>query len=72
MTALMMAVKKSDVDMTQLLIEHGARINASNKGGITPLMMAVWGHSALRMAELLIAHGADVNATRYGHYQVLK
>ena len=45
-------------DCAQLLLAHGADVNAHNKQGITLLMS----ESDLGTAQLLIDHGADVNA----------
>ena len=48
-------------EMAELLIAHGADVNAENSEGETPLFVT---HSA-KVAEVLIAHGADVNAKNH-------
>jgi hypothetical protein len=50
-------------DMVRLLVSRGAKVNAKNKEGNTPLhtaVMAVW--TCAGGVEELIAQGADVNA----------
>lgn len=47
----------------ELLIAHGADVNAKSKGGITPLHHA----RSKEMAELLIKHGANINAQTNGN-----
>lgn len=55
-------------EMAQLLIRHGADINATNNDGITPLthLAMCWPHGPraddVGIARLLILNGADVNA----------
>lgn len=44
----------------QLLLDHGADINAMNGKGNTPLHMA-WSYDYLSTAELLVSKGANVN-----------
>jgi ankyrin repeat protein len=51
----------SAVDLAELLINHGANVNAKQMNGVTPL------HSAAhigqtKLAKLLIDHGADIHA----------
>ena len=43
------------------LIEHGAKVNAANSGGVTALMIAAAGNRSSVVA-LLLKSGADVNA----------
>jgi ankyrin repeat protein len=45
----------------ELLLNHGATVNATNIGGATPLMAAVAGGDEATV-RLLLKHGADVNA----------
>jgi len=59
--ALDRAVEKDDIKMAELLIAHGAVVDAPNQLG-SPLFRAVdKGH--VKMAELLVRHGANVNTT---------
>jgi len=60
-TALLNAAFWGRVEITKLLIQHRADVNAAAERGIVPL------HEAVRMgnlevARMLIAHGAKVNA----------
>ncbi len=55
---LMMAALKGNIELMDLLIAHGARVN---KPGWSPLHYAATGPNAASVA-LLIRHGADVNA----------
>jgi ankyrin repeat protein len=43
------------------LIEHGAKVNATNPGGVTALMVAAAGNRST-IAVLLLKSGADLNA----------
>ncbi|MBO7244304.1 MAG: ankyrin repeat domain-containing protein [Alphaproteobacteria bacterium] len=59
-TLLMMAVKRFDVDMMNLLLENGANLNQSTKlTGETALMTAVRGKN-LKIINALLLRGADV------------
>jgi ankyrin repeat protein len=52
--------------VAEILLAHGARADAKNEAGRTPLLMAASGGNTA-IAELLIQHGAKVNdATRKG------
>ncbi len=60
-TALLEAAFWGRLEIAEMLIKHGANVNARAERGITPL------HEAARMqhvelARLLLEHGADVNA----------
>ena len=63
-TPLHCAVWKGHKDIVELLLKHGADVNAKNQNehwGDTPLHAAA--HANQRdIAEILIAHKADVNA----------
>ena len=65
-TALGWAVYKKDVRLVELLLDHGARVDAKTHDGRTPLLMLISESSCLgkneRLAEVLVQHGADVNA----------
>jgi len=41
MTPLFHAARKGDIPMMQLLLKHGANIEAPNEGGITPIQIAI-------------------------------
>lgn len=56
----MVAAERGDVEMTRLLLSHGANREGSGTSD-TPLMLAASsGH--MEIARLLLDHGADVNA----------
>jgi ankyrin repeat protein len=60
-TALHTAASLGDADMLQLLLEHKADLNATDKAGFTPLLNAVErGHMAI--VEILVQQGANLNA----------
>lgn len=50
---------EDSLEIIDLLIDHGADVNARNKYGGTALMGAVWN---IKVVETLLRHGADVNA----------
>jgi len=56
-TALMWAV--DDLEKTQLLVEHGADVNASSNDGRTPLLIATIRAGSTDVVKLLLDHGAD-------------
>ncbi|XP_045198058.2 M-phase phosphoprotein 8-like [Mercenaria mercenaria] len=81
-TLLMFSVQQGHDDISDLLIEHGADINAQMDNGMTPLMIAC--HSAeVSTVNLLLELGAKVNleskdrktaliyAAKRGHNQIL-
>jgi hypothetical protein len=61
---------KAHIEIAKLLIEKGARVNAKDIGGSTPLhhCMSQFGNSfSLEIAKMMVAHGADVNSiNRFG------
>lgn len=68
-TPLHYAAANGCYDVCELLLRHGADVNAKNKNGFTPLFEAsVRGifkptaHKFPKVCELLLAHGADYNA----------
>ena len=66
-TALMTASSQGYVAIAELLISHGADVNAVNSQGRTALMEAVR-LGSLDVAALLIKHGANINAKdHYGN-----
>jgi uncharacterized protein len=48
-------------DIADLLLTHGANVNAKQMQGVTPLHSAAH-HGQTKLSTLLIEHGADVNA----------
>ena len=59
-TMLMLAAKKGNTEMAELLIKHGANLNIQSNDGDTALIWAAnKGYTGI--AELLIKHGADLN-----------
>jgi hypothetical protein len=68
MTPLILAAGGGHKKIVELLIAEGADVNAKDKYGRTPLLMAVLGIETVlapvekEIVELLIAKGADVNA----------
>lgn len=59
LTPLLVA-SELDFDMVKLLVNHGAKVNVSDRDGITPLMRAVTLRD-LRMVQLLLDAGAQIN-----------
>lgn len=47
-------------EIIELLLAHGANINAQDHDGVTPLMLAAYRRSRIIVAYLL-SHGADAN-----------
>jgi len=62
-TSLEVAVQNNRLDIAELLIERGANVNARDKAGYTPLLVAAsidFGDTV--MTDLLLAAGADRGA----------
>ncbi|EDO35982.1 predicted protein, partial [Nematostella vectensis] len=51
----------SSIEIAEMLLKHGAIVNARNTSYVTPLHIAV-GNGRTRIAQLLIANGADLEA----------
>ena len=60
-TPLQGAVVRKRLDLAQLLLAHGAKVNVRGEGGDSPLHEAA-GSGQIEFAKLLLEHGADVNA----------
>ena len=64
-TPLMAAVSSGRVGLVELLIKHGADVNAADYNGMTPLMYAAVsckGERAAEITEILLMEGADPHA----------
>lgn len=57
---LHLALGTGDVNITRLLIEHGAEVNSAEEYGNTPLLIAC-DRANLELVRLLIEHGAHPN-----------
>ena len=65
----MEAASNGHADVTEVLLKHGADVNAKGDFGYTALMEAARGSLIIaasgyyaKTAEILLKHGADVNA----------
>ena len=63
--SLMESVKRGNVQIMQMLLEHGANVNAGDMLGQTAMhwYLIQCASDQVEMMELLVKHGADVNAT---------
>lgn len=64
-TSLMRAASQNSphqIAEMQMLLVHGANVQAQNITGQTPLITASWRSNSLPALKLLLAHGADPNA----------
>ena len=59
---LLDTVGKVDSEKVNQLIHAGANVNARNKNGWTPLMIAAWKNPSPKILTALLSHGADVHA----------
>jgi ankyrin repeat protein len=60
-SALHFAANKKNLEVAQLLVSHGADVNANDTKGSAPLHMAVYG-SGEDMLRFLLDQGANINA----------
>lgn len=65
LTALMHAVKNEYAELTRMLADAGADVNAVSRQGYTPLILAA-ASGSLPIANILLTHGADVNKSVSG------
>ena len=70
MTVLHYACEHDNPVYVQLLIEHGADVNARNYKGVTPLMFAATSANP-PIISLLLAHGARINDIDHNGYNAL-
>lgn len=68
-TPLMLAVNSRDLEMVQLLLDGGARVNLVDRNGDPALNWATF-YGDLALVDLLLARGAD--ATLVGHGNALE
>jgi len=61
---LHLAADRNQVEAARLLIDVGAPIDAENKSGMTPLMIAA-NRGNLDVVQALLAKGASVNKTDF-------
>lgn len=54
------AIRDSDLEAVQLLIDRDCDVNLQDVRGIAPLTQAVWGYN-MDIIKLLLKHGADTN-----------
>lgn len=59
-TPLMLASIAGSADIAQLLLKHGANVNAKNAGGVTALMVAA-ANNTTRVGSVLLQSGADAS-----------
>ncbi|DBB17864.1 TPA: hypothetical protein ACH3X3_002881 [Trebouxia sp. C0006] len=59
MTPLHVAVKHEHPDLVEILLSHGARVNATNHKGFKMLQVTVRAIENAESVSLLLAHGAD-------------
>lgn len=60
-TPLHSALARNDLPVVELLVAHGADVNATQQGGYTPLHEAAQ-NGNLEATILLLSHGAKINA----------
>jgi len=60
-TPLHVAIRQESAEIAELLLAHGADVNAKDKYGDTPLHTACHGRP-IELVRILLKHGADVNA----------
>lgn len=65
--ALRLAAQHNNVNMVEMLINHGAQINDSNERESTPLIAAIHANN-LSLVKLLIEKGADANFEAMGKW----
>jgi ankyrin repeat protein len=56
--ALLKAAESGEIELMEMLIDHGADVNHADETGVTPLLAAAIG-SDVEVVRLLLANGAD-------------
>lgn len=69
-TPLHYSASTGQVDTTQMLLDHGAEVDARSSDGTTPLMMAAYSGSEA-VVRLLLEAGADAHLETDQHYNVV-
>ena len=64
-TALTAASWEGHVEVTEFLLDNGAKINEAKAKGLTPLILAAW-NLRTDIVKLLVKRGANVNARSIG------
>ena len=66
LTALLLALKRENLDVARLLLDHNADVNVRDKRGNTPLHVAVsTGNGHLDICRILLNHNAEVNSQNH-------
>ena len=69
-TALILSVQKQDMEMAQLLLQHGANVNQPNSLDVTPLSVAA-SNGQLEIVSLLLQYKAEVNSLNFENHTPL-
>lgn len=70
-TPLHTAAYRDDLDMSKLLIAHGAKLNERNALECTPLQLNITAQAKSDIAQLLIYHGASLEGVDKWNYPLL-
>ncbi len=70
-TALHMAVVIANPEITRALLDKGAKKEAQNKEGNTPLEIAIFYKSRVKSAKVLLEYGANANRTNDNGWTLL-
>jgi ankyrin repeat protein len=68
-TPLLMAINNGSVEVAEILLKNGAKLNVIDGEGWTPLTYAATQEYGERIAELLLKHGADINMKDGSRYR---
>jgi len=61
MTPFTLAARQNQVELIQLMLKHGANVNAPLSNGVTPMNACIWHGVRSEIVELLLAAGANPN-----------